>query len=45
MGGNWRGPCYVPAYTEKRWKRVCKKCGKVEYTQQTEKHTTETPKW
>ncbi len=36
MGIDWRGPCYVPAETIERWKRVCKICGKIEYTSQKE---------
>lgn len=32
MGVDWRGPVHVPASTEKRWKRECRKCGKVEFT-------------
>ncbi len=43
MGVDYRGPCYVPARTENRWKRTCKKCGKVEYTQRTQK--VPQPKW
>lgn len=37
MGVDWRGPCYVPATTEKVWSRTCTKCGKVETTQRTKK--------
>ncbi len=32
MGSDWRGPCYVEARTEKRWKRTCRVCGKVQTT-------------
>lgn len=32
MGVDWRGPVHVPSRTEQRWKRVCKKCGKEEFT-------------
>ena len=32
MGVDWRGPCHVPAKTEKRWRRACKDCGKIEHT-------------
>jgi len=37
MGVDWRGPTHVPAQTIKRWRRVCKLCGKVEETQRTTK--------
>ena len=43
MGVDWRGPCYVPAETEKRWKRVCKICGKVEYTKHTKDKVEKIP--
>lgn len=45
MGVDWRGPCYVPASTDMRWKRTCRECGKVEYTSQTTQHVTETPRF
>ena len=45
MGVDWRGDCHVPAKTEKRWKRVCKKCGKVEHTSRTTKKEVETPRF
>lgn len=32
MGADRRSSCYVPAKTEKRWKRTCEHCGKTEYT-------------
>lgn len=36
MGIDWRGPVWVPAKTIERWKRVCKLCGKIEYTNRKE---------
>ena len=45
MGSDFRGPTYVSSKTEYRWKRVCKKCGKIEHTTQTEDHVTKTPKF
>lgn len=36
MGVDYRGPVHVPSRTENRWKRVCSRCGKVEYTSQTQ---------
>lgn len=45
MGVDRRLSMDVPAKTIKRWKRVCLKCGKTEYTQRTDKQTVETPKW
>jgi len=35
MGVDWRGPCYVPAETIRRWKKVCTLCGDTRYTQNT----------
>lgn len=35
----------VPARTEKRWKRVCELCAKIEYTQRVVKNVSETPQW
>lgn len=32
MGVDWRGGYDVPSKTIERWKRVCKKCGKEEFT-------------
>ena len=32
MGVDWRGPTYVPSETIDKWRRVCKRCGKVEVT-------------
>jgi len=45
MGIDWRGPVDVPRKETKRWSRVCRLCGKVEYTTKTEKHVTETPRF
>lgn len=47
MGVDHRGPTYVSPRTEKRWKRVCQKCGKVEYTSRVAKETKviEKPRW
>ena len=46
MGVDFRGPCYVPAETEDRWKRECSRCGLVEYTEGvTETVTKKVPKW
>lgn len=46
MGVDWRGPCYVPAETIDRWKRECKRCGLVEYTEgETQTVTKKVPKW
>ena len=45
MGIDWRGPAYVPAKTEERWKRTCKFCGKVEYTNKTTQTVINTPKF
>lgn len=45
MGIDWRGPVEVPPRTEYRWKRVCKHCGKVEYTTQTNEMVVKTPKF
>jgi hypothetical protein len=45
MGVDWRGPVHVPARTEKRWRRECDLCGKVEYTKQVKENITETPYW
>ena len=43
MGVDWRGPCYVEPKTTPRWKRVCKNCGKVEYTFQTKETISKSP--
>jgi hypothetical protein len=45
MGVDWRGPVYVPAKTQERWKRECEKCGLVEYTTKTEDIIKKIPKW
>lgn len=34
-------PCHVPASTEKRWKRTCTVCGRVEHTNRTAQKITE----
>ena len=45
MGIDWRGPCHVESRTDKKWKRVCKLCGKEETTTQINKIVTETPRF
>jgi len=45
MGIDFRGACYIEPSNEKRWKRICQKCGKVEYTKRIEEIKTEKPKW
>jgi len=45
MGVDHRGPFYVSPKTDKRWKRVCTKCGEIDYTTSVNKTTVETPKW
>ncbi|MBI4918712.1 hypothetical protein HY837_02190 [archaeon] len=45
MGVDRRGPCYVDAKTEKRWKRICDVCGKVEYTSTVKQKIEELPEW
>jgi hypothetical protein len=45
MGVDWRGPCHVPAQTEKQWKRICELCGEVEYTKRVKQKTEEEPDW
>ncbi len=45
MGVDRRGPCYVDAKTEKRWKRICDICGKEEYTTRTKQKVEEFPEW
>ena len=45
MGVDWRGPVDVSPRTEKRWKRVCSECGKVEHTSNTNKRVTESPRF
>ena len=44
-GVDWRGPVYVDAKTEKRWRRKCTVCGHVEYTSRVEQHIEEVPKF
>lgn len=43
MGVDFRGPCYIPPQTTKRWKRTCALCGKIEHTSQVTKIVTERP--
>jgi hypothetical protein len=45
MGVDRRFACSVPSRTEKRWKRVCKKCNKIDYTKCTNETTVKTPRW
>lgn len=45
MGIDWRGPCHVPARTEKRWKRTCNSCGKVEFTTNTKDTVVSEPEF
>jgi hypothetical protein len=45
MGVDRRFASSVPSRTEKRWKRVCKKCAKIDYTNNVHKNITETPRW
>jgi hypothetical protein len=45
MGIDRQLPMSVPSSTEKRWKRVCKKCAKIDYTKNVNKNVTETPRW
>ena len=33
MGVDRRGPSHVPAKTTKRWRRVCRQCGKIQTTE------------
>jgi hypothetical protein len=43
MGVDWRGPVYVPASTEPRWKRVCIKCGLEQVTTRAKDEVTKIP--
>jgi hypothetical protein len=43
MGVDRQLPMDVPARTEKRWRRVCKKCGRIEHTLATKDHVTKEP--
>lgn len=36
MGIDWRGPFHYPSKTEKRWTRICKKCGYEAHTNREE---------
>lgn len=45
MGVDWRGPTHVPARTEYRWKRVCRKCGKTEHTTRTKDKVEKIPEF
>ena len=38
-------PIHVPAETEYRWKRLCKKCAKMEHTKETTQQVNYTPKF
>ena len=43
MGVDFRGPCHVPAKTEKRWRRRCAICWKEEYTTRVSKKSVDVP--
>lgn len=43
MGVDFRGPTHVPSKIDKRWKRICTLCDKVEHTTRTEATTTHKP--
>lgn len=43
MGIDWRGPTYHPREERRRWKRVCRKCGLMEYTERTQEKVEHTP--
>ncbi len=43
MGVDFRGSTHVPSTIDKRWKRVCALCDKVEHTSETE--ATHKPKF
>ena len=45
MGIDRRLSTYVSAKTDKRWKRACEKCGKVEHTTRTSDQVTKIPKF
>jgi hypothetical protein len=45
MGVDRQLPFYVQPKTDKRWKRVCKKCGETDYTTSIKKNVVETPNW
>lgn len=47
MGVDRRGPVHIPSRTEKRWKRVCNKCGKEEFTTRAKENqvVTAMPVW
>ena len=36
---------HVPPQTTSRWKRTCKKCGKIEHTTRTDEKVTRVPKF
>jgi hypothetical protein len=46
-GSDWRGPTYVPSYTQPKYTRTCKVCGKVQTTNREEevKHITKVPRF
>lgn len=35
MGVDWRGPCYIPPATIRRWERTCAACGLTQRTERT----------
>jgi hypothetical protein len=43
MGIDRRFDVHVPAKTTKRWKRVCKLCGKIEHTTNVTQRTVDSP--
>jgi len=45
MGVDRRESCYVPAKIDKRWKRVCTVCGKIECTSKMTEKIESVPIW
>jgi len=45
MGVDRMLPFHVPPRTDRRWRRECRVCGKVEYTARTDEHVSETPRF
>ncbi|MDD5192558.1 MAG: hypothetical protein PHH54_00690 [Candidatus Nanoarchaeia archaeon] len=43
MGVDWRGPTYVSAKTEPRWKRTCTRCGLEQITTRAKDSITKIP--
>ncbi len=43
MGIDRRMPSYIPRQEKARWKRVCAKCGKVDYTERTQEQIQKIP--